>query len=131
MNEITVEDTLYLFEGVSFLVWCLATLLFSRISVKNIEQKMTKEGIEPPVWDKGIGGRITMYAMLIVANKAAKTSPVEDEAILRHARNKDRKIALFYTISMLCSFIIAFAVFFYMDPRTNIEVDPLMPVGVR
>ena len=117
MNEITTEEIFYLIGGISFLVWCFATFLFSRISVKHIEQEMAKEGIEPPVWDKGIGGRITMYAMVIVANKAAKTSPVEDEAILRHARKKDRKFALFYTVSMLCSFITAFAVFFLYGPK--------------
>ena len=110
MNEITTEEFFYLIGGISFLVWCFATFLFSRISVKYIEQKMAKEGIEPPVWDKGIGGRITMYAMVIVANKAAKTSPVEDEAILRHARKKDRKLAFFYTIAMLCSFIMMFTI---------------------
>ncbi|XPF93560.1 hypothetical protein ACM9HF_16260 [Colwellia sp. RE-S-Sl-9] len=65
---------------------------------------MVKEGILTPEWDKGIGGRIIMYAMVIITKKAAKTSPVDDEAILRHTRPKD------YT---LAAFLIVSSVFFY------------------
>ena len=118
MTELSAENWVAIIGVSAFFIWAIATFLFGRISVKHIEREMAKEGIEPPVWDKGIGGRITMYAMLIVANKAAKTSPVEDEAILRHARKKDRKFALFYTISMLCSFIMMFTIAYLYGPTS-------------
>mgnify|MGYP006162451667 FL=1 len=130
MNEITTEEIFYLIGGISFLVWCLATFLFSRISVKHIQQEMAKEGIEPPVWDKGIGSIIVTYSFIMVFPKLNPTI-VDFEAVRRHTRKKDKIMALFYTVSMLCSFITAFTVFFYMDPRTNIEVDPLMPLNVK
>jgi hypothetical protein len=110
MTELSSENWVAIIGVSAFFIWCFSTFLFSRISVKHIEREMAKEGIGPPAWDKGIGGRITMYAMVIVANKAAKTSPVEDEAILRHTRKKDRKLAFFYTIAMLCSFIMMFTI---------------------
>jgi hypothetical protein len=118
MTELSSENWVAIIGVSAFFIWCFSTFLFSRISVKHIEREMAKEGITPPVWDKGIGGRITMYAMVIVANKAAKTSPVEDEAILRHARKKDRKFALFYTISMLCSFIMMFTIAYLYGPTS-------------
>ncbi|WDE03696.1 hypothetical protein SG34_020255 [Thalassomonas viridans] len=60
---------------------------------------MAKEGELPPEWDKGIGARITMYAMVIVAKKAAHVSPVSDQLILRYARKKDWYLAVFFLSS--------------------------------
>jgi hypothetical protein len=117
MTELSVENWIAIVGVSVFFIWVIATFLFGRISVKHIEREMAKEGIEPPTWDKGIGGRVTMYAMVIVTNKVAKSSPVNDEAILRHTRKKDKQLALFYTISMLCSFIIMFTVVYLYGPK--------------
>jgi hypothetical protein len=117
MSELSTENWMAIFFVFSFLMAGIGTFLFGRISVKHIEREMAKEGIEPPTWDKGIGGRVTMYAMVIVTNKVAKSSPVNDEAILRHTRNKDKQLALLYTISMLCSFIIMFTVVYLYGPK--------------
>jgi|TARA_B110000211_G_scaffold178214_1_gene201475 hypothetical protein len=114
LQNLNAEDWMAIAAVFSIFISAIATLIFSRISVKHIEQEMVKEGIEPPVWDKGIGGRIIMYAMVIVANKAAKTSPVEDEAILRHARKKDYILSMFLIISSLLFFSVlaVFSIFF-------------------
>ncbi|WP_147386631.1 hypothetical protein [Pseudoalteromonas gelatinilytica] len=47
---------------------------------------MRDEGIHEPLWDKGIGIRMTMYGKVIRRQKPAKATIVNDEAILRHAR---------------------------------------------
>ncbi|MFT4906087.1 MAG: hypothetical protein ACI978_000144 [Oleispira sp.] len=114
LQNFNSEDWMAIAAVFSIFISTIATLLFSRISVKHIEREMAKEGIAPPVWDKGIGGRIIMYAMVIVANKAAKTSPVEDEAILRHARKKDYTLSMFLIISSLLFFSVlaVFSIFF-------------------
>ncbi|WP_281556826.1 hypothetical protein [Thalassomonas sp. RHCl1] len=91
----------------------IATFCFSRISVKYIENKMAKEGELPPEWDKGIGARITMYAMVIVAKKAADVSPVNDQLILRYARKKDWYLALFFLGSFV-AFICVSAIAYYL-----------------
>lgn len=78
---------------------------------------MAKEGIEPPTWDKGIGVRMVAYAGIIAfPNLKRHASLVNIEATKRLARKKDKKLALLYTISMLSSFIIAFAVYFLYGP---------------
>jgi len=114
LQNLNSEDWMAIAAVFSIFISTIATLLFSRISVKHIEREMAKEGITPPVWDKGIGGRIIMYAMVIVANKAAKTSPVEDEAILRHARKKDYTLSMLLIISSLLFFSVlaVFSIFF-------------------
>ncbi|WDE03702.1 hypothetical protein SG34_020285 [Thalassomonas viridans] len=104
--EIIFEDWLALCAVILIFLWGIATFCFSRISVKYIECEMAKEGQLPPEWDKGIGARITMYAMVIVAKKAADVSPVNDQLILRYARKKDWYLAVFF----LGSFVVLMCV---------------------
>jgi hypothetical protein len=119
MNEITAKDIFFITGGFAFLIWAIATFLFGRISVQHIEREMAKEGIEPPVWDKGIGARMVAYAGVIVfPNLKRHASLVNIEATKRLARNKDKKLALFYTISMLCSFIMMFTIAYLYAPNT-------------
>jgi len=97
-----VNETWFLLSGgVLFLLWGIAVFCFSRITVKHIEDNMAKKGELPPEWDKGIGVRLTMYAMVIVAKKAAKASPVNDELILQYARKKDWYLAVFFLVSLV------------------------------
>lgn len=114
MSELSPENWMGIIAIFSIFVWGIAILLFGQITFKHIEREMVKEGIEAPLWDKGIGGRIIMYAMVIITNKAAKTSPVEDEAILRHARKKDHSLSMFLVISSLFFFAVlgVFSIFF-------------------
>ncbi|WP_281556824.1 hypothetical protein [Thalassomonas sp. RHCl1] len=94
-------------------VWGISIFCFSKITVKHIEREMAKEGKSPPEWDKGIGGRFSLYAMAIVINKMARKTLVDGEAIRRHARKKDWYLAVFF----LSSFIAAMSmvgVFYYL-----------------
>lgn len=118
MNEITIEEIFYLIGGISFLVWCLATFLFSRISVSHIEREVVKEGIEPPVWDKGIGARMIAYAGIIVfPNLKRHASLVNIEATKRFARSKDKKLALFYLITTVVFLTIMFTAYYLYGPE--------------
>ncbi len=87
MNEITTEEILYLIGGVSFLILGLAIFLFGRISVKHIEREMAKEGIEQPLWDKGIGSIVVTYSLIMVFPKLNPTI-VDFEAVRRYTRKK-------------------------------------------
>lgn len=118
MSELSTESWMAILFFVVLCMWCLTTLLFGRISVKHIEREMKKEGILPPVWDKGIGGRIIMYAMVITAKKAVKKSPVDDEAILRHIRPIDKKLAWLYLIVTTTIFVLMFIVVYLYGPES-------------
>jgi len=114
MGEFITEGEFYLTAIFVFFLCGIATFLFGRISVKYIEGEMAKEGIESPVWDKGIGARLIMYAMVIAANKSATQSPVDDESILRHTRKKDKNLAWFFIFTTVIMFllIVVHSIFF-------------------
>ena len=65
MSELSSENWMAIIGIFSFFTWGVATFLFRRISVDHIEHEMAKEGIESPVWDKGIGARMIAYASII------------------------------------------------------------------
>lgn len=116
MSELSTEIWMAILFFFALCLWGITTFLFRHISIKHIENEMAKEGIEPPVWDKGVGGRIIMYAMVIVANKAAKHSPTDDVAILRHTRIKDKKYALLYVVSTAFIFILGGVIYYLYIP---------------
>lgn len=67
--------------------------MFGRITVKHIERVMAKEGIDPPIWDKGIGARIVAYAGIIAfPNLKRHASLVNIEATKRFTREKDKNL---------------------------------------
>ena len=67
--------------------------MFGRITVKHIERVMVKEGIDPPIWDKGIGARIVAYAGIIAfPNLKRHASLVNIEATKRFTREKDKNL---------------------------------------
>ncbi|MCF7501742.1 hypothetical protein [Pseudoalteromonas sp. L1] len=75
---------------------------------------MRDEGIYEPLWDKGIGIRVTMYGKVIRRQKPAKATVVNDEAILRHARPIDLILARVMHVSFLgLMLIIAYGYFAY------------------
>ncbi|WDE03692.1 hypothetical protein SG34_020235 [Thalassomonas viridans] len=106
--ELSGESWLFLFGGISFLFCAAATFCFGRISVKHIEQEMAKEGKLPPEWDKGIGARITMYAIVIVTRKIVDNTLINDELVLRYARKKDWYLAVFFlgSFAVLISIVV-------------------------
>ena len=113
LDKLTLEHWLTIIGGVLFFMWAIAIFLFGRISVKYLEHEMAKEEIEPPAWDKGIGGRIMMYAIVIVTKKASRHSLIDDEAILRHTRQKDYHLAVFLITSSILIFTVI-GVFYYL-----------------
>ncbi|WDE13504.1 hypothetical protein [Thalassomonas haliotis] len=113
MFELTNKDCLLLLGGIFVLIWAISIFCFGRITVNHIEREMEKEGKLPPEWDKGIGGRLSPYAMAIVAKKAARVSIVDDEAIRRHARKKDWYLAVLYLASFIACLIVA-CVYYYL-----------------
>jgi hypothetical protein len=116
MPELSAENWMGIVTFFSIFMWGISVLLFGRITAKHIDREMAKEGILTPEWDKGIGGRIIMYAMVIITKKAAKTSPVDDEAILRHTRPKDYTLAAFLIVSSVFFFAVLVIFYFYFSP---------------
>ncbi len=118
MNENTTLEILYILGGFSFLVWGIATFSFGRITVKYLEREMAKEGIFPPILDKGIGGRIVAYAGIIVfPNLKRHASLVNIEATKRLSRGKDKKLAIFYLVSFATFLTIMFTAYFLFGPE--------------
>jgi hypothetical protein len=117
MSGLSSENWMAIIGGIVLLIWSIAIFSFGRITVKYLEQEMLKEGINPPTWDKGIGGRIIMYAMVIVTKKSSQHSLINDEAILRHTRKKDYNLGVFFIISSILFFTIlaVFSIFFSPD----------------
>ena len=115
MNEITTEEILYLIGGLSFLVLGFAIFLFGRISVKHIEREMAKEGIEQPLWDKGIGSIVVTYSLIMVFPKLNPTI-VDFEAVRRHTRKKDKYLALFLQVFSAIFLTIIFTVYYLYVP---------------
>lgn len=72
---------------------------------------MEKEGIEPPVWDKGIGSIIVTYSLIMVFPKLNPTT-VDFEAVRRYTRKKDKKLAFFLQTSSAIFFTIMFTAYF-------------------
>ncbi|WP_205994284.1 hypothetical protein [Pseudoalteromonas sp. MEBiC 03607] len=110
-----IPEKIFLFISLPIIIsYLISTLCFTRISMKHIEKKMREEGIHEPLWDKGIGIRVTMYGKVIRRQKPAKATVVNDEAILRHARPIDLILARVMHVSFLgLMLIIAYGYFAY------------------
>ncbi len=99
----------------TFVSFLISALCFTRISMKHIEKKMREEGIHEPLWDKGLGIRINMYAIVIRRQKLAKATIVNDEAILRHARPIDLFLARVMHYTFTITMILAVYGYFAYD----------------
>lgn len=110
-----IPEKIFLFISLPIVIsYFISTLCFTRISMKHIEKKMREEGIHEPLWDKGLGIRVSMYGKVIRRQKPAKATIVNDEAILRHARPIDLILARVMHISFLgLMLIIAYGYFAY------------------
>jgi hypothetical protein len=108
------ETFYWIITGPFIIAFLISALCFTRISMKHIEKKMREEGIHEPLWDKGLGIRVSMYGKVIRRQKPAKATVVNDEAILRHARPIDLILARTMHISFIgLMFVIAYSYFAY------------------
>lgn len=116
-----MPEKIFLFISLPIIMsYLISTLCFTRISMKHIEKKMREEGVHEPLWDKGIGIRVSMYGKVIRRQKSVKATIVNDEAILRHARPIDLILARIMHISFLgLMLVIAYGYFAYdLSERT-------------
>jgi hypothetical protein len=119
MLELSTENWMAILFFITFLLWGIATFLFGRISVKHIEREMSKEGILPPEWDKGIGARMIAYAgIIILPNIKRHASLVNIEATKRFSRNRDKKYALLYVVSLLTLLFVVFTIAYLYAPES-------------
>ena len=107
-----IENWLLYGGGISLLIFSIVTVCFIRVSGRYVEREMKKEGSSLPQWD-GIGLRYGMYAIVIVRNTVSSMSLVDDKAILRHARKKDRYLAILYLVSGSLTLLLATVYYFY------------------
>jgi len=115
MSELSIESWMAILFFVVLCMWCIATFLFGRISVKHINREMAKEGIDTPIWDKGIGSIIVTYSLIMVFPRLNPLI-VDFEAVRRHTRKKDKKLAWFYFIVTLTTFVLMFTVVYLYGP---------------
>ena len=94
----------------------IATLFFIRVSGKHIEREMKKEGLLPPEWDSLMGLRYGWYAFVIARNTVSPISMIDDEAVLRFARKKDRYLAFFFVISSCISLLVTYIAYLLYGP---------------
>ncbi len=97
----------------SFFLWALFAVWFRKVTVDYIEAQMAKEGKSPPLWDRGIGGRISAYAVTIVRGKATDDIMVDDYSILKYARKKDWYLAVCF-LSSFSIFLLFILVFYFV-----------------
>jgi len=109
------EDYYIFVNGFFFLLWGISVLLFGQVTVKYIEGKLLTEGIEQPVWDKGLGARFIAYAMIIVLKKPKPHSLVDDEGTLRYARKKDWYLSVFFIVTFLLFMFLSVMSYFVYD----------------
>lgn len=115
MSELSLENWMAIILLIAFFIWGLAIFMFGRISVKHIKYEMEKEGIEQPIWDKGIGSIIVTYSLIMVFPKLNPTI-VDYQAVRRHTRKEDKLLAFFLQFSSLIFFTIMFTVAYLYGP---------------
>jgi hypothetical protein len=116
MSTLSTENWMAILFLISFSTWSLAIFLFGRISVKHIEREMAKEGIEQPLWDKGIGSIVVTYSLIMVFPKLNPTI-VDFEAVRKHTRKEDKTLAVFLQISSAIFFTLMFTVAYLYGPK--------------
>jgi hypothetical protein len=114
MSDLSAEDWMDIIAISAIFMWGIAILLFGRISVKHIEREMAKEGILPPLWDKGIGMRYPAYASIIMRPNAKRhASTVDIEATKRLSRRIDWYLAVFVQVSSAIIFTVLVVFYFF------------------
>ncbi|WDE03695.1 hypothetical protein SG34_020250 [Thalassomonas viridans] len=117
MIELSGEDWLAISFIIIIFIWAIATFCFSRITVKHIETAMAKEGKLPPEWDKGLGIRISAYAVAIIVKRIPPMSIIDTHSVKRHMRKKDWYLAAFFLSSLSLFMIFAGTIFYLFAPE--------------
>ena len=115
MDQVTIEsgeEFLLILAFIFMFAWFVSVFLFTRITLKYVECEMKKIGAEPPEWDKGIGGRIMVYASVLIWQRRSKTPLVNEDVLLKVARPIDRKISIFLYLSFFNLLIVSFIWYF-------------------
>ncbi|GLQ29757.1 hypothetical protein [Litoribrevibacter albus] len=116
MDDFSIEEIwAFVVVGI-FLVSGVLGFIFRKISVDYIEEQMAKEGKEPPLWDKGIGARVSAYATLIIIKRYPVKSFIDSESILRFARKKDWYLAVCFISTLNISMVLAVVFYFLYGP---------------
>ena len=116
MIELSGEDWFAISFIIIIFLWAIATFCFSRISVKHIEAEMAKEGKLPPEWDKGLGIRISAYAVAIIIKRIPPQSIIDTHSVKRHMRKKDWYLAAFFLTSFSVFMILAVIISYLYVP---------------
>ncbi len=118
MGDFSIEEIwAFVIVGI-FLVSGLLGFIFRKISVDYIEEQMAKEGKSSPLWDKGIGARVSAYAVVIVRGRAVDRILVDDHSIIKYARKKDWYLAVGYLLTLSISVTLA-VIFYYLYGPTE------------
>ena len=113
MENLQIIDYLYLLLFITLVNWAAATIIFRRVTVRYIDQKLKEEEDDSADWDRGM--RIIWYSMAIVAKKAQERSFVNEELVKKHARNIDTKLAWYHSISSMIMFSLMLIMYFFFD----------------
>jgi hypothetical protein len=96
--------------GINVLVMLISTFVFSRTTVKRIDQILKDEGISLCPWD-GVGFKAIVVAQAIAFNgtffSSSKNSLVDSAAVNRHATARDKRMALVVCISSTTLIVLA------------------------
>ncbi|QLE84488.1 hypothetical protein FLM48_04915 [Shewanella sp. Scap07] len=115
MDMPLIEIVFVITSVIIFLAWGVGVLVFAQVTVKHLEREMSKEGIEPPQWDRGVGTRLAMYSTIILRPNYPDTNPfVNVAAIKRHTRKIDWFLSMWLRVSfgLLCLGCLIHAIYF-------------------
>lgn len=113
--NLTLDEYALFITFLAFINWAAATIIFRRVTVRYIDQKLKEEEDDSADWDSGMGMRIIWYSMAIVAKKAQERSLVNEELVKKHARNIDTKLAWYHSISSMIMFSLMLIMYFFFD----------------
>lgn len=110
---LTVEDYVVLLFVISLFNLGLATILFSRITMRYIDRKLKEEQDNSAEWDGKLGMRIIHYAMAITARKPQDISLVNENLVKKHARRIDMKLAWYHNLSVIVFFLLMLILYLF------------------
>jgi hypothetical protein len=103
-EAVAVIDVLMVVAGVSWVSSLAAWPTFFFLSVRRIEAKVRADGRDRTGWD-GIGSRVPLYALVLCVSlpkKRVNDYPLIDiEAVRQYATPRDKRLAMWLTISLL------------------------------
>jgi len=109
-------ELLRLISAIGIINAAFCTLLFTRTSMKYIERKLLKEGIDIPSWDqKGWGLRVSTFITLVARGKPSNQQVLADDMILKHVRLYDKYLAIIICASFILGIIPGVFLTFFIE----------------